>query len=369
MRRFQFLLLGTALALGACRGGPDAATSLKQAEQHYAAGDYAAARVEILNALSADPKNAAANILNAKNALQLGDGVGAERAVMLARQNGATEDATRILLWRSWLQQMLPLKVLDAIGREAGDDDSAEIYALRGDAYQAIDRADKAEAQWAEGLEYYPKSPELLVNMARVKFQAENVEEASALAAEAAALAPKSRDVMVLNGDLALSKNEDAAALSWFEKATKAYPKDLQAQLGKAAALSDLGRKKEALAIAEAVLKADAKNPVAIMMKAGALEEQGKYTEALALIESTVVFFRDSALANKVRGELASQKGFNDTAVSLFEKAVSAEPGNKRYRYRLAQEEVEVGDLEAAQKTLEPVATASDLPESLRNIL
>lgn len=368
MRHFKLLLLGTALTLGACRGTPDAESALKQAEQFYAQGDYTAARVEILNALQADPKNSAAYILNAKNALELGDGVVAERAVMLARQNGASVEVTQGLLLKSWLQQMLPLKVLDAVGREASAGDSAEIYLLRGDAYQAIHREDKAGEQWAEGLKHYPDDVELLVNMARLKYQEKDVEGASALAAQAAAINPKHHDVMMLNGDLALFKNDDAMALSWFDKVIAAYPKDMQAKLGKAAALSELGRKKEALGLAEEVLKADPKNPVAIMMKAGALEEQGKYDEALKLIESTVVFFRDSALAHKIRGEIAAQKGFSDTAIRSFEKAVASQPENRTYRYRLAQELVKQGDTVRAKEILAPVSDATDMPANLRGI-
>lgn len=343
MRRFQILLLGTALALSACRGGSDAASSLKQAEQHYAQGDYAAARVEILNALQADPKNAAAYILNAKNALELGDGVVAERAVTLARENDAAVEATQGLLWRSWLQQMLPLKVLDAVGRDAGDDESAETYLIRGEAYQAIGRMDKAEAQWAAGLEQYPDDAPLLVNMARLKYQTKDIEGADVLAAKAAAVNPKDHDVVMLNGDMALFRGDDAAAITWFDKAIAAYPKDLPAKLGRASALSQLGRKKEALVLVDEVLKIDAKNPVAIMMKASALEEQGKFTEAEKLIDSTVVFFRESALAHKIRGEIASQKGFGDTALRHFEKAVASEPDNKRYRDRLSQEQAKLG--------------------------
>ena len=369
MRHFHLLLLGTALALSACRGAPDAEGSLKKAEQFYAQGDYAAARVEILNAVSADPKNQTAYILNAKNALELGDGMVAERAVMLARQNGASVDATQGLLLKSWLQQMLPLKVLDAVGREASAGDSAEIYLLRGDAYQAIHREDKAEEQWAEGLKHFPDDVELLVSMARLKYQEKDVEGASALAAQAAAINPKHHDVMMLNGDLALFNNEDATALSWFDKVIVAYPKDMQAKLGKAAALSELGRKKEALRLAEEVLKVDPKNPAAIMMKAGDLEEKGQYDEALKLIESTVVFFRDSALAHKIRGEIAAKKGFSDTAALHFSKAVIREPENRRYRYRLAQEQLKQGDTAGAQATLQPVAAASDMPADLRSAL
>lgn len=362
MRPFHILLLGTALTLGACRGAPDAGDSLKQAETYYAAGDYAAARVEILNALAADPKNVPAYMLNAKNALELGDGVVAERAIMLARQQGASVDDTQGLLLKAWLQQMLPLKVLDALGRDAGADDSAETYVLRGEAYRAVERMDKAEAQWAKGLEKYPEDPDLLTNMARLKYQQKDLEGASALAQQAADIDPALYPVIMLNGDLALFRREPAVALTWFDKAVTAHPKDLRAKLGKAAALSDLGRKKEALALAEAVLKVDAKNPVAIMMKAGALEEQKQYDEALKLMESTVVFFRDSPLAHKIRGEIASQKGYGDTAVDHFEKAVAGEPTNARYRARLAQELNKQGDSEEAKAVLEAAVNEDDAP-------
>lgn len=353
MRRLQILLLGSALALSACGGGPDAATSMQKAQDHYAKGDFSAARVEIMNVLAADPKNAAAHILNAKNALELADGVGAEHAVTLARQNGASEADTQNLLLRSWLQQMLPLKVLGAVGRDAGDEDDAEIYLLRGEAYQAINRADKAQEQWEAGLELEPEDPELLVNVARLKYQDKDVEGAKELAAQASAANPKHPDVMMLNGDLALFSGDAAGALPWFEKLVAAYPSDLKAKLGKAAALNALGRKKEALALADQVLKVDAKSPVATMMKAEALADQGKYAEAQKLIDGTVVFFRNSPLAYRVRGEIASEKGLTDTAILNFERALAGEPGNKAYRARLAKELTANGEMDKADEIMQ----------------
>lgn len=367
-RRALMLAAACTLTLVAgCRNTPDDA--MAKAVAYHAAHDYQAARIELMNALQSDPKNVKARLLAADVMIELGDGMGAEREITLAREAGAGEAETRPLLARAYLQQMLPAKALDILGEEAGDTDSAEIYRLRGQAFGALDKDEQAEEQFAQGLAAFPQDPLLLVNMARLRHSERALDEAATLASKAAAIAPGLLDVQMMSADVALAKGDLANAQLWFDKAIAAYPLDLPAKLGKATVLWERNDRKGALTIAAQVLKKDPKSPVAIMMKATDLADAGKEEEALALMRTTIPFFENDPTSLRIKGDLEFRKGFYATAVRHYRQAVNQRPDAPELRYKLASALVKDGDTDGAREALAPVAGRDDIPDALQPLL
>lgn len=367
-RRALMLAAACTLTLVAgCRNTPD--NAMEKAIAFHAAHNYQAARVELMNALQAEPKNVKARLLAADVMIELGDGVGAEREITLAREAGASETETRPLLARSFLQQMLPAKALDILGEAAASGDAADIYRLRGQAFAALEKDDEAAAQYEAGLAAFPQDPRLLVSVARLRYVERKLPEADELAVKAAALAPKSLEVQLMNADVALAKNDLASAQIWFDKAMTAYPLNLQAKLGKATVLWQRNDRKGALMLAEQVLKKDPKSPVAIMMKATSLADAGKEEEALALMRTTIAFFENDPTALRIKGDLDFRKGFYASAARNYRQAVNQQPQEASFRYKLASALVKDGDTEGARAALEPVADRDDIPDTLQSIL
>ncbi len=363
--RITLLLAAASLTLTAgCRQAPGDA--LAKAEALFAAHDYQAARVEIMNALQADPTNVKALLLNARNALELGEGAVAERAVRLAEQAGADESATRPLLIRSYLQQMLPERALEIAGEEASEGDSAELYRLRGLAYAALEKKDEAAGQYEAGLAQYPRDASLIVSVARLRYAERDLAAARKLAADAAAIDPASLDVMLMNADAALASGDLAVAQDWFGKAAKANPRNLQIKLGQATVLWQQNDRKGAMALAEEVLKADPRSPVAIMMKATTLADAGKEEEALALMKTTIPFFENDPTALRIKGDLEMKKGYPAAAARFYEQAVRQQPEDNNLRFRLARALIKDGDTEAAGTALAPAAAGGIVPADLQ---
>ena len=371
LKRSGLLLLASAslIATAGCREATSSADALQKAEALYAAHDYAAARVELMNALQADPKNVKALLLSANNALELADGDGAERAIKLAREAGASEASTKALLIRAYLQQMLPEKALDLVGKDASPNDDAETYRLRGSAYAALEKDKEASAQYEAGLAKYPDDPRLLVSVARLRYIEKNLPEAEKLAARAAALDDKSLDTLIINADVALAKGDLPTAKSWFDKAAKAYPLNLQAKLGQATVLWQQNDRKGAMVLAEEVLKADPKSPVAIMMKATTLADAGKEEEAIALMKTTVAFFEKDPTALRIKGDLELKKGYPASAVRYYQQAVNQIPADAALRFKLARAMMKDDDLDGARAAIAPVASDPNLPADLKPLL
>ena len=368
-RRALMLAAACTLTLIAgCRNvNPEEA--MAKAVAFHAAHDYQSARVELMNALQADPKNVKARLLAAEVMIELGDGVAAEREITLAREGGAGEAETRALLARAYLQQMLPDKALDLLGEEADDSDSAEIYRLRGEAFGALDKDAQSAQQFEHGLAAFPQDPLLLVTMARLRHSERALDEAATLAAKAATIAPALLDVQMMNADVALAKGDLTNAQIWFDKAIAAYPLDLPAKLGKATVLWERNDRKGALAIAAEVLKKDPKSPVAIMMKATDLADAGKEEEALALMRTTIPFFENDPTSLRIKGDLEFRKGFYATAARHYRQAVNQRPDAPELRYKLASALVKDGDTDGARTVLAPVAARDDIPEVLQPLL
>ena len=82
------LIAGALLVLSACADTSDG-RSFERAEAAIATGDYATARIELLNAARERPGDAAVQLATAETLLELGDAVGGEAAAREAGRLGA----------------------------------------------------------------------------------------------------------------------------------------------------------------------------------------------------------------------------------------------------------------------------------------
>ncbi len=125
---------------------------------------------------------------------------------------------------------------------EALPEELQELYAgllLTAGNYEAA--LDRAQAL----LEANPEDVEALITKAAVLLGKGKMEEARIPAEKAASLAPENGEVQVVNGRIALAREEYSAAEEWFSKALEGDSENLVALLGKAAVLQERGDKKQ----------------------------------------------------------------------------------------------------------------------------
>ena len=135
------LLALTLLAACSGRGG----TAYERGLAAFNSGDVRTARVELLNALQANPEDQAARVMQARVDLALGDGVAAESELQRARQSGVPASEIAHLLAHA---ELLQGDARAALAEAAGAAPEHEAYAarIRGRAYMALGEGGNALA-------------------------------------------------------------------------------------------------------------------------------------------------------------------------------------------------------------------------------
>ena len=115
----------------------DARTALGAGAKSFFEGSPRAARIELLNAIKADPDWALPHALQGRVYLSLGDGAAAEAELQRAISDGMKASAVTHLLAHAYLLQGDPERALDMAGRPVAIP-SARAYAHRVAARAAI---------------------------------------------------------------------------------------------------------------------------------------------------------------------------------------------------------------------------------------
>lgn len=315
------------------------------------------ARVELLNAIKADPSNAAAHLMQGLVYVRLGDGAAAEAEIARARASGFAIGATRHLMAEALLRQGAAQRALD----EAGAGDIAPLYQgwaarLRGRAQvQLGDDAAAADA-FAEALRLSPRDPEAWVDAARFRFTHDDPVGGLAAAERAVALAPRNLDALILKGELARTQYGLVAALPWFDRALAIEPDHVTALLEKAATLGDLGRMRDLLATTRHVIALDGDDPEAFYLQAVLAARARNFALARTLMRHTRGAMDGVPAVMLLNGAIDYQTGNTEQAIDGLGRLVAMQPDNPKARQLLAAAQWRAGDYAGTADTLRSVA-------------
>ena len=250
MNRLLPLTLAAALALAACANAEG--TPFQRGEAAFERGDMRTARVELMNALQADPDDRAARILQARVQLALGDGVAAESELARARQLGVPIEQTRHLFAHARLLQNDPQ---GALNEAAAAPPSYAGYAarIRGRAFMALGDNGNAAAEFDRAVRLAPRDGAVWTDVGRFRRSTGDVAGALRAVDRALAAAPRNAEALVLRGELTRGQYGLAAALPWFDRALDVDPGNVAALLERAITYGDLGRMTDMLADARQV--------------------------------------------------------------------------------------------------------------------
>ncbi len=341
-------------------GNEEAREYLTKAQEFRARGDARSARIELMNAIKADPGLIEARILQAEILLKLFDGIGAQSELDKAIQLGSQPARTRHLYGHALqlqgkfreakvelLADDIPIehqasaaRILGRVGMQMGDD----LLASR-----AFDRAIKLD----------PGYSELWVDVAR--FRAGSGDQAGAIAAvdEAVKLKPNNIRALQYRGELLRFQFGLGAALPWFEGALQIDPNDVALLTEYAATLGDMGRMKDMLVIARKIIALDGKNPRAFFMQSGLAARAGKYDLARVLMQKTEGRIDGVPAVILVHGIIEHGEGNYNASAEKFRRLISIQPNNRRAQNLLAQSLYLAGDAEEAVAVLKPQVNRS----------
>ena len=353
--RPRAVLLALAL-LAACSGGGG----------HYArgvaafeAGNLRTARVELMNALQADPDNGAARVMQARVMLALGDGVGAEAEIARARRSGVPAEETRHLFAHARLLQGDARGALDELS-DVPEAHAAYAARIRARALAALgDPA--AGAEFDRALRLGPEDSHAHSDVAR--FRRANGDIAGALQAvdRALALSPVNSEALLLRGELTRAQYGLASALPWFDRALEVDPGNVDALLERAITYGDMGRMREMLADARAAHRLNGgAHPTAYYLQAVLAARARDFELARGIYNRTNGAFADSPAGMLLESAIDFETGNVEQAATRLARLVSLQPGNRRARRLLAAAQWRMGDARASVETLWPIVSRPD---------
>ncbi|WP_129792062.1 tetratricopeptide repeat protein [Sphingosinicella sp. CPCC 101087] len=352
----RFLLLAS-LALAAC-GGP-AGSPYERGAAAFRRGDIRTARVELMNALQANPGDRAARMMQARVQLALGDGIAAESEIARARQSGVPAEETRHLLAHARLLQNDPR---GALAEAAVVPAAHEAYAarMRGRALLALHDLAAAQAQLDYAASLAPRDSAVWIDLARYRRAAGNIAGALEAVDRALALRPGDAEALVLRGELSRGQYGLSAALPWFDRALDVDPGHVPALLERAITYGDLGRMGDMLSDVRAVHALTGGHPTAYYLQAVLAARARNFELARSLYNRTRGAFDSVPAGMLLGGTIDLETGNAAQAADRLAALVARQPANRKARRLLAVAQWRMGDLIAAAETLRPIVDGPD---------
>ncbi|MGD9664140.1 MAG: tetratricopeptide repeat protein [Novosphingobium sp.] len=276
-------------------------------------------------------------IADARKALQNGDSIGAEVALREAlRQGASAHDVAALMGEAALLQEDV---------QQARKWLEPEDFAVpdRGTGFQMLGRLEieqgnlpQAGAAFDKALRYMPRSSQLWVDIARLRYRGGEQLQAINASEYALALAPKDPAALVMRGQLIRDSVGPVAALPLFASAVVQAPEDLSALYEYAATLGEIGRAKTMLLVARRMVQIDGRDPRAYWLQAILATRGGHYDLARRLLMRTGDAYAEEPAGLMLTGVLELKAGNLASARKAAETLVRLQPDNDEARNLLA---------------------------------
>ncbi len=339
--------------LAASEGNADAREAFARAQEHRSRGDVRSARIELMNAIKADPQWIDARILQAEMLLKLFDGIGAEAELERAFSLGLDPSEVRHLYGHALQLQGKWDKAKEQLFADDIPEEN-QAYTARIVGRLAVQTGDDALATRAfdRSIQLDAANPDLWVDIAR--FRAGSGDQAGAIAAvdEAVKLEPNNVRALQYRGELLRFQFGLGAALPWFERALQIDPNDVALLTEYAATLGDMGRMTDMLTVARKIISLDGRNPRAFFMQAVLAARAGKYPLARTLMQKTQGRLDDVPAVLLVQGIIEHGETNYNAAIDKFRRLVSLQPRNRQAQNLLARSLYLAGDASDAVEVL-----------------
>jgi tetratricopeptide (TPR) repeat protein len=362
-RRRLFLLLGLVLLLLAIAAawqryakGHDGGAAFDRGVAALDKGDARTARVELMNAIRAEPQSASVRLVQARALIELGDGAGAREAVERARTLGASLPSTRVPMAQALLLRGENGAALAEVGaRDVAPGDAAMAARVAGRAHIAKGDMMAARVDFERALALSPKDADLWIDIGRYRLALGDEAGAIDAADRAVALAPGSAKTLTFRGEMIRGQYGLAAALPWFEAALTVDPNRVPTLTDYAATLADMGQASRMLSVTRRILALEPGNARAWMMQAVMAARAGEDDLARMLLGRTHGALDGEPATMLLRGVLHLRDGNAVLAVENLTPLLAAQPENRQARLLLARAQMGAGDLTAAAALLTPL--------------
>jgi tetratricopeptide (TPR) repeat protein len=350
------LLLGAAACSNRAETPQDA---YRRGLEALAQGQPRTARIELLNAIKADPDNKAFRIAQARAYLLLGEGDAAQDELERAKALGVPEAETAHLMAHALLLQGQTDRAV-AVALKAAPAHAAYANRMLGRAYVALGRPEDAAQAFDRALAAAPGDAASWADIGRFRRDSGEVAGAIAAADRAVALDARNVEALILRGELTRSQYGLAAAVPWFDRALEIDSSNLQALVERATTLGDLGRTRDMLADTRRILAVSPGNPSAYYLQAVLAARGGDFELARSLYRRTGGALDARPAAMLLAGTIELGAGNAALATRPLQRLLELQPANFKARRLLGAAQWRSGDAAAAVRTLRPLADRPD---------
>lgn len=370
MRPLPTLFLCAALALlAACGRGNDPAQLVASAKEYLAKRDYAAATIQLKNALQKEPTNGEARYLLGVSLSETGDVVSAEKEFRRALEYRYPAPAVVPLLATVMVRMGEAKKLIDEFGATKLDDPAAQA-ALKseiGFAHLGLGQLKEAREAFAAALAAQPGDARARTGQARLMALERDVPGAMKAVDEVLAQSPTQPDALGLKAELALAQNQPESAKQALAQMIQAHPGNGQARFALVSLLIDEKRFDEAQTQIDAMKKAVPRDLRSRYLEALLEFRRDNPAKAKEAILEVLKAAPDHPASELLAGAIEIRLRAFNTAESYLRRVLTRYPDSGAARRLLALAYLGSGQPAKAEETLEPaLRRAPDDPALLR---
>jgi putative PEP-CTERM system TPR-repeat lipoprotein len=365
-------VLGVALCavvVAAC-GGEDSPERLTaSAKQYFAKRDYAAAVIQLKNALRQTPQNAELRYLLGAALLERRDPSSAEKELRRALELNYPAERVYAPLARALIETGQIEKVVQELADKtsADLDEAASLATSLGRAYLALGRPNEARDAFAGALTTKPDYAPAELGEARLLASEGKFSDAAQRVEEVLAKSPVHADALFLKGELLVAQGNGDAAIPVFEQAADANPSDIAPRRALISLLIDKRDFTQAAAHLERAKRAAKGDPRVDFLEALLALREGKPALAREAILRVLKNAPDHVPSLVLAGAVEYQAGAFVAAEDYLRKSLDRAPRQTYARRLLVGTYLRLGQGDRALDTLQPLlAQAPDDPVNMR---
>lgn len=361
MHRALPLLLAAVVAATGC-GGDSPEAMLSSAKSYIGKNDFAAATIQLKNALSKQPNSAEARFLLGRALLESGDAIAAEVELRKAIELKYEAGQVAPVLARALLAQGQLKKVTDelASGAAASPLDRADLLTSVGTSHALQGKKDAARSAYEEALKTQPAYAPAQLGLARLKAAENDLAGALEIIAGILAQAPANADAWHFKADLLRATGKLAESLAAYGKTLEIKPSSLSAHAS--SIMLHLREQKPELAKQqfEAMQKASAKHPLTLYMQGLVAYARKDIPAVRSAMEALLKAQPDNPQGLQLAGIVAFESRADLQAQEYLTKALQKVPALDYGRRVLILSYLRSGQPAKALATLQPALQNSE---------
>ena len=345
------IFLVSVVALSGCGQDESAQEYLDAAAAYETAGDYAAAAVQIKNAIQIDPNNQQARTKLGFMHMRRGDFASAKKELERAKKLGNADDK-------------INQAIVEALIMQGQHDEAATELALNGDFSQfewrklqagldlRVGRYEDARDTLVELLAEQPDNAQVRASLVASLLELGNKDEAKKVLNEAIEADVNNASLWIIKGQLAIIDQDYEQAGAAYNRSLEIEPKAYPAMLGRIVAAVGMEKFDVAESYFETLPEGSDGDLRVIYLRGIVAEGKGLVAQALAHFKAVIQQYPDHQEALQKLARLHFEEGDTARSIEYLQRLTALYPQNKEYRKQLGAAQLAAGRLDNAFEEL-----------------